>query len=328
MKPPTINDVAAKAGVSAATVSHVINGTRFVSEATKAKVQKAITDLSFTPNASARSFKTGKHNIIGIIVPDISNPYFATIIEETEITIRKKNYSLIVANTRETKYREVQQLQALSSGLVDGIILASTQEDYADVSAHIPPNFPIVLLDRSLKNITVDSVLTSDEDSIREGVNYLISNGHKKIGFIAGLKRLYTTTERLHAFRHALEQADIPWNPQFVKYADSMAESATNCAMELINAQCTAIVVGNNVMTVDTINYIQRHIENSGNSITVLGYNYNDWYSWMPNHYCIVQADREIGRSAGEQIIRRIEHKDAPIQKISFHSYFRKNMKD
>lgn len=322
MKVPTINDVAAQAGVSAATVSHVINGTRFVSEAKTARVQKAIKELSFTPNASARSFKTGKRNIIGFIVPDISNLYFATIIEEVESTIQKKGYGLIVANTHETKRREAHQLRTLSSGLVDGIILASTQEDYADVAMYLPEKFPLVLLDRMPRNSSVDSVLASDGDSIRNGVRVLIDAGHRRIGYIAGLQRLSTTSERLDAYRAGLEQGGLQWDPSIVKYADSMAQSAYNCARDLTDADCTAIVVGNNVMTVDTINYVQHYMANGGNPVQVLGYSYNDWYSWLPHLGCIVQPDREIGRAAGEQIIRRIEKIDAPVQSIAFSSYF------
>lgn len=322
-KIPTIKDVAAYAGVSSATVSHVINGTRFVSETTSAKVHEAIRALSFTPNASARSFKTGKRNTIGIIVPDISNLYFANIIEEAERTIQKKGYSLIVANTQETRQREIHQLRTLSSGMVDGIILASTQKDYEDITLCLPENFPVVLLDRTPKNSQADSVLASDSDSIRQGFQALVDDGHTRIGFIAGLRRLSTTEERLNAYRAGLEQNSIPWRPELVKYADSMAQSACNCTQELIEAQCTAIIVGNNVMTVDTISFVQHHLAKGGEAVQVLGYSYNDWYSWLPNIGCIVQPDREIGHAAGNQILRRIEKPNAPIQSISFNSYFR-----
>lgn len=321
MHPPTIKDVANYAGVSTATVSHVINRTRFVAAETVSKVQAAIEALDFVPNVSARSFKTGKRNLIGFVVPDISNAFFSVIIEEVESVLQKRGYNLIIANTHEARHREAQQLRMLSSGLVDGIILASTQEDYADVSACLPSKFPLILLDRTLRNSTVDSVLVTDRDSIIQGVCLLSEAGHYKIGYIAGLERLSTTAERLDAYRKGLEVCNIPWDPSIVKYADSMAQSAYNCAHELVDADCTAIIVGNGVMTMDTVNYVQCYSVRSGKSIQVLGYSYNDWYSWLPFLGSIVQPDRELGRAAGEQIVRRIERPDAPIQNIAFSSY-------
>ena len=321
MKAPTITDVAKQAGVSAATVSHVINGTRFVSDDTVAKVHAAIKILDFVPNASARSFKTGKHNLIGVIVPDISNSYFSAIIEEVESVVQKHGYNLIISNTHETRHREIQQLRMLSSGVVDGIILASTHETFSEVAPYIPEHFPLILLDRSLKNSAVDSLLVTDKDSIFQGVQFLASAGHKRIGFISGLQRLSTTVERLNAYLYGLDYCGIPRDASIIKYADSMAQSAYHFTQELVELGCSAIIIGNGLMTMAAINYVQHHISKGGNSIQILGYRYNDWDSWLPYLASIVQPDRDLGYAAGEQILRRIKRPDAPVQTIMFSSY-------
>ena len=134
-KLPNISDVARAAGVSTATVSHTLNGTRTVSEHSRELVMKAIRELGYTPNAFARSFRTGKKNIIGFVVPDISNQFFARLIETVESSISAEGFHLIIANTQENKERELQHLRYLTSGVVDGILLASTMESYSEFSA-------------------------------------------------------------------------------------------------------------------------------------------------------------------------------------------------
>ena len=157
-KLPNISDVARAAGVSTATVSHTLNGTRTVSEHSRELVMKAIRELGYTPNAFARSFRTGKKNIIGFVVPDISNQFFARLIEAVEESISAEGFHLIIANTRENKERERQHLRYLTSGVVDGILLASTMETYGEFSDFLPEQFPAVLVDRKVDAAPFSSV--------------------------------------------------------------------------------------------------------------------------------------------------------------------------
>ncbi len=122
----SIKEVAQLAGVSVATVSHVINGTRFVSEPTREKVLAAISELQYSPNILARKFKTGSLDTVGFVVPDIANGYFATIIEEVEDALQSHGVRLLVANTRENPIREIDSLRMMTAGVVDGIVLAYT----------------------------------------------------------------------------------------------------------------------------------------------------------------------------------------------------------
>ena len=145
----TISDVAKLAGVSTATVSHTINSTRYVSGETRDKVYRAIAELGYTPDASARSFRTGKKKTIGFIVPDISNKFFATMIEAVENCLSAHGYHLIIANTKENAEREETNIRLLSAGLVDGLLIASTIEDFSRFESLIPAGFPVVLVDRT-----------------------------------------------------------------------------------------------------------------------------------------------------------------------------------
>ena len=139
----TISDVARLAGVSTATVSHTINNTRYVSAETKEKVYQAINELGYTPDASARSFRTGKKKTIGFIVPDISNKFFGTMIESVEDYLSAHGYHLIVANTKESKEREENSIRLLTAGLVDGLLVASTMDTLQEFDHLIPTGFPV-----------------------------------------------------------------------------------------------------------------------------------------------------------------------------------------
>ena len=158
----TISDVARLAGVSTATVSHTINSTRYVSGETKEKVYRAIAELGYTPDASARSFRTGKKKTIGFIVPDISNKFFATMIESVENYLSAHGYHLIIANTKENPEREETNIRLLSAGLVDGLLIASTMEDFSRFESLIPAGFPVVLVDRTFDTKRFPSVSVSN----------------------------------------------------------------------------------------------------------------------------------------------------------------------
>lgn len=305
----TIKDVAALAGVSSATVSHVINKTRFVSDETKARVQRAIEELSYSTNVTARNFRTGKNNTIGVIIPDISNSYFATIVEELESVISRKKYNLIVSNTKETKSKELSYIRLLTSGLVDGLVIASTCDSFSELQNVLPDGFPAVFIDRTLAdNTCYDTICMQDAEIIRRGVEQLVVDGHQNIGYIAGLRRLSTTVDRLRAYQDVMTQHQIYCEGKLVRYADSMANSAYHCAQELIEQNCTALVVSNNIMTTDALRFIYNAGLQPGKDIAVFGYGYNDWRNYIPqNIRLIIQPDRELGRLAGNRILACIK---------------------
>ena len=177
----TISDVAKLAGVSTATVSHTINNTRYVSEETKEKVYQAIAELGYTPDASARSFRTGKKKTVGFIVPDIANKFFATMIESVETCLAQHGYHLIIANTKEDMEREETNIRLLSAGLVDGLLIASTMEDFSRLDALIPAGFPVVLVDRTFDVKKYSSVCVSNFRPIYRSVCRLAGKGARPV---------------------------------------------------------------------------------------------------------------------------------------------------
>ena len=321
----TISDVARLAGVSTATVSHTINSTRYVSEETKEKVFKAIAELGYTPDASARSFRTGKKKTVGFIVPDISNKFFGTMIESVENYLSAHGYHLIIANTKENMEREEKNIRLLSAGLVDGLLIASTMDDFARLDNLIPTGFPVVLVDRTFEAKKYSSICVSNFQPIYRSICRLAGKGAKRVGIIGGLPRLSSTEERISAYRQAVADCGLAQEEALIRYGDSMENSAQACLDELLEQNCDGIVVCQGLMASETVIYLHKKGIQPGKDIELVSFvdydsNFNELYANQMD--MIVQPVEELGRAAGEQILRRIENPDEPVfEKVLTSAY-------
>lgn len=321
----TISDVAKLAGVSTATVSHTINNTRYVSNETKEKVYKAIAELGYTPDASARSFRTGKKRTIGFIVPDIANKFFATMIESVENYLSAHGYQLIIANTKEDMDREETNIRLLSAGLVDGLLVASTMDDFERFDALIPAGFPVVLVDRTFETKKYSSVCVSNFQPIYRSVCRLAGKGDRRIGIIGGLPRLSTTTERISAYQQAMADCGLPEDPDLIRYGDSMEKSAAGCLEELLERKCDAIIVCQGLMASETIIYLHQkgiQLAKDIDLVSFVDYDSDVYALYADQMDTIIQPVEELGDAAGEQILRRVEKPDAPVfEKVLTSAY-------
>lgn len=316
----SIRDVATHAGVSIATVSNVINNTRFVKEETRNLVLKSIDELHYSPNAAARSFKTGKRNMIAFIVPDISNPFFATLIEEVENVISKEGLSLLVINTKETKNREIESLKRLSSGIVDGFLIASTLENYSEMNGIVPEGLPVVLVDRLLAGAPYDTITVANYQAVSSSVEYLIKRGHKKIGFITGIPRISTTAERLEAYRDTMEKYDL-LKDSLICTGTSMTSLVTENLDALLKQGCTALVISNNLMAVEALTILSRRKIRS--EIELVGYKDSEQSQYGLQHMNLIcQPVVELGRAAGRQLLERLKNPNMPVQKVLLQAEF------
>lgn len=317
----SMKDVASHAGVSVATVSHVINQTRFVSEQTKKKVMASIEALGYVPDQMGRIFKTGKRNLIGLIIPDIANPVWAMLIEEVESILLSKGIHIIICSTKETVNRELESIQILSSGIVDGLIIASTLTDYKIIQKNVPEKFPIILIDRELPGSPWDSILPADYTAVYEGVERMILAGHRRIGFINGLERLSTSAERLKAYQKVMTNYHLPIEPGFIQSGNSLAQSALPLLKNLLALNCTAIVASNNVMLDDVLFYLRGQNISIGKDLCLFGQmldgstDYNLRYMDM-----MVQQTKGLGVIAGEKMLFRLKNPDAPAEKLLLQS--------
>lgn len=321
----TISDVARRAGVSTATVSHTINSTRYVSSETKEKVYAAIAELGYTPDASARSFRTGKKKTVGFIVPDISNKFFGTMIEAVENYLSDHGYHLIIANTKENMDREETNIRLLTAGLVDGLLVASTMDNMERFEALIPSGFPVVLVDRIFPEKKFPSICVSNFQPIYRSVCRLAGKGKKRIGIIGGLPRLSSTKERIQAYQQAIEDCGLPQDEGLIHYGDSMENSVQGCLDKLLEQNCDAVIVCQGLMAAETIFYLHQkgiRLAQDIDLVSFVDYDTSVYQVYADKMDTIVQPVEELGRAAGEQILSRIELPDAPaFEKVLTSAY-------
>lgn len=313
----TISDVARLAGVSTATVSHTINNTRYVSSETKDRVYRAIAELGYTPDASARSFRTGKKKTVGFIVPDISNKFFATIIESVENYLSAHGYHLIIANTRESKEREENDLRLLTAGLVDGLLVASTMDHFENLDLLIPAGFPVVLVDRIFEEKKYSSVCVSNFQPIYRSVCRLEARGCRRVGVIGGLPHLSTTQERISAYREAVADCGLTQDEGLIQYrGDSIKDSAPVCLDRLLERGCDGILICQGLMASMTLAHLRKRGLQPGRDLSLVSfvdYDVQSYEFYYEEVDCIIQPVEELGRVAGEQILCRIENPDSPV---------------
>lgn len=310
---PTIIEVAERAKVSIATVSNVIRGTRRVSPKLEERVRQAIRELDYFPNEIARSLKVKQTRMLGMIIPDITNPFFPEIIRGAEDSAFERGYFLVTANTDEQIGRERRIISALRSYRVDGILLASAPgKDWSHIRNTLHAGISIVCLDRAASGIKTDAVLLDNVRGGRECVRHLIQSGHRRIAIVTGSLALQTGRERLKGYEDALKEADIEIDRSLVLEGDFREESGYRLGKELLRrrARPTAVFVCNGVMTLGFLKAMEE-LEVSCPGDVALA-TFDDLVldrSFHPHLTAVVQPSYEIGSRAANILMDRIEGK-------------------
>ncbi len=298
----TIKDVAARAKVSAATVSHVINGTRKVAPETVKRVQQAMETLDYRPNAVAQSLRTRKTHVIGAVVSDITNPFFATLIRGAEDAAIEAGYSLIVCNSDESLEKEDRYVRLLRQRRMDGLLISPVGDGSNSVVHQLPTwKIPFVFVDRRVEGIEADAVLSDNIDGAYQATRHLISRGHHRIGLILGIKGATTTEERLAGYRRALNEAGITFTEELLTYGGYRITGGQQSVQNFLSLSNppTAIFSTNNLMTIGVLQELfHRHVK-IPEQIGLIGFDDVPWGKlFQPSLTVIEQNPYEIGQQA------------------------------
>ena len=212
----TVKDVAEKSGVSVSTVSHVINGTRFVSEDLKTRVRKAMDELEYKPNLIARSLRTKRSNVLGLILADITNPYYSEIARNIEYLGHQKGYTVILCNSEGTPIKEEFYINRLMETRVDGIIIVSSKIHQQKLEEMVGRDLPVILIDKHGAGIHMDLIAIDEFEGGKMATEHLISLGHRRIACINGVSENYLNLDRLRGFRAAMENAGLDVDEQLI----------------------------------------------------------------------------------------------------------------
>jgi len=315
---PTIKEVAKLAGVSIATVSYVINGTKKVAPATEAKVLKAIADLNYRVNHFASNIKSRKSGSVAFLMADMSNPFFLEIAVDLEKHLRDAKYNLILANTDEKVIIEKEQVNHLLDHFIDGLIIAPSSVNNFYLVKTLPTNFPVVFFDRVPVNIQADCVLSDNVGGSREAVDYLISLGHKRIGVISGMSGLTSTIEREAGYCEALEAHGITVDRTLMINGDGKKLSGYLAMQQLKElTDITAVFITNNMMSLGVLQFLNDNSIIIPKDISMVIFDDFEWSAMSnPALTSVKQDTRALGKKVAEIMLERLSDKknQSPIQ--------------
>ncbi|GAA5147803.1 LacI family DNA-binding transcriptional regulator [Pseudonocardia eucalypti] len=314
----TMADVARLAGVSVATVSHVLNGTRVVRPRTRDLVLAAVQEANYTPNTVARSLATARTTTIGLAISAISNPYFGDLLRAIEATAAAAGYTLLLADPREEPDYELTVVRRLRQRRVDGLVLAPSGEPTAALAYLKEHGVPTVLVDR-LINAGLDQVGSANVEPVAELVGHFARRGHRRIALVAGHRGLATTTERRDGYLLGLRRAGLPAEPELVVDGNSETEAARAAVRSLLELaeRPTAIIAGNNSMTIGTLAALRDAKVPVPAGMAVAGFDDFPWADlFSPGLTAIAQPFVEMGRRAVEMLLARMADPLAPARTV------------
>jgi LacI family transcriptional regulator len=316
----TMSDVARLAGVSVTTVSHVINGTRPASAATKRRVLAAIERTGYAPNTIARALARARTQSLGLAIGGLGNPYLSELIAAVERAATAAGYTLLLGDTRDDPEHELRIVRALAERRVDGVLLAPSGLSGVEFLAGQAP--PVVLLDRFL-DVPLDQVGAENEAPTAELVAHLAGLGHTRIGMVAGVAGLSTTVERVAGYRRGMADAGLA---PLVVEGGSQRDLARAAAHELLALEDppTALVSGNNFMTIGILRALAERSRRVPQDVALVGFDDFEWADLLsPRLTVIAQPVAEIGARAVELLLSRLEDPSLATRRVRLAASFR-----
>ena len=237
MKPVNLKTLAQELGLSVSTISRALSDQHEISQATKGRVQQLAAELNYIPNPHASSLRRSKSRTIGVVIPEVANPFFALAINGIEEVARKNNYHVLIYLTHDEYEREDAIVRLLASGRVDGVLLsvASTSRHFAHLELLLDRAIPLVFFDRIYKEFNTACVTTDDHVSGYQATRHLLAQGCRTIAHVALASRLSITAGRLHGYQAALEEAGIPFDNDLLLHCP--ADGAPDDAVQTLLAR-------------------------------------------------------------------------------------------
>ncbi|PWC20064.1 transcriptional regulator RbsR [Brenneria roseae subsp. roseae] len=309
-----MKDVARLAGVSTSTVSHVINNNRFVSDAIREKVMKAVEELNYAPSALARSLKINQTRTIGMLLTASNNPFYAEVVRGVERCCYERGYSLILCNTEGDWARMSRNLETLLQKRVDGVLLMCTESHRPSpemVSRY--PSIPMVMMDWAPFEGVIDVIKDNSLLGGEMATNYLISRGYRKIACIAGPQDKTSAYNRLEGYRQAMKHAGLSVPDEYEIFGDFEFETGYQAMQRLLTLEekPEAVFACNDAMAVGVYRALYQAGLSIPQDVAVIGYDDIDLARYMsPSLTTIHQPKDELGELAVDTLLYRLEHPD------------------
>jgi LacI family transcriptional regulator len=304
----TIKDVAALAGISYTTVSHVLNKTRPVSDEVRRKVEAAIIQLDYVPSAVARSLKAKATSTIGLLIPNGINPYFAELARGIEDYCERNGFCVILCNSDDNPEKQRSYLRVLLEKRVDGLIVSSVGGDAGLADGLAAVRTPMVIVDRDLEGIVADLVRIDHELGAYLATCHLLALGHRHIACICGPAKTSVAQMRLAGYRRAMREAQVPVPAEWVVESDFTSPGGYQAAIGLLEQNApTAIFAGNDMIGIGVLRAAAERNIRVPSDLSVIGFDDIQMSRYVyPALTTVGQSILQLGEMAAEVLLRRI----------------------
>lgn len=309
-KAATLNDVAAAANVSRATAARALSSYGYVGDETALRVQAAADKLGYRANKLAQALRNGQLPVIGFVPGDIQNPFFARVAHDLEAELRKQGHSLLIASSEEDVAQEKDLIERLRSLGLKGFVLApASATDSRHIARLTHEGLPCVLIDRVVKDVRCDSVIVDNEGGAREAVQYLIDNGHRRIGFLRDDSQIFTAQERLCGYQNALAANGLELDESLIAVSRSAVEHAIDATIRLFSRRDrpTALFTVDSLMTQGALLGLRSMGLHIPRDVSLIGFDdFNLATFTDPQITVVAQPVAEIGPLAARLLLERL----------------------
>ncbi len=308
----TIKDVAKLAGVSVSTVSRVLNRSGYISVATCEKVYDAVCQLDYKPNSIAQSLKKNSSHTIGLVVTDITNPYFAAIAKGAESYFSQYGYNLIICNTNESPKKEKIHLDMLFDRRVDGILLCSTGQNNAAIQSLLKAEVKIILIDRTCPGLTLDIIKDNNEYGAYELTKLLLKRGYTKIAFLRGATGSTASIEREKGWRDALKEEGLPAHDEWIYTTGASGEKVREAIASILSLEervrPTALFACNSLIARQVMMRLNERSIETPKQMALVCYGLEEFKTlYRPSVTCVVQHPDYVGYLSAKLMVERLE---------------------
>ncbi|GAC1468958.1 MAG: substrate-binding domain-containing protein [Ktedonobacteraceae bacterium] len=314
-----IMDVARYVGVSSATVSRVISHSAGVRPDVRARVLAAMEELGYQPNRVARSLRVQRSTIIGLIISDIQNPFFITLVRAVEDIAYQNHFAIFLCNTDEDVEKEKLYIDLMQAERVAGVIISPSREKDDPCKKLIESRVPVVVIDRKMSDVEVDTVVVDNKRGAYALVDHLVADGHRRIGAVLGTLAATTGRERKEGYIQALTQHDLPFLPELLRIGRPQDDAGYQLTKELLALPLppSALFTGNNLLTVGALKAIQEQNLRIPDDIALVAFDGIAWMSvFQPEITRIQQPTYAIGQTAARLLLQRIADSEQPVQQV------------
>jgi len=317
---PTIREVAQKAGVSVTTVSHVVNQTRVVAEDTQKRVKQVMQELGYRPNVLARSLRRGETHTLGLVLPDSANSFFAEMAYAIENCAFERNYSLVLCNTSADPQKERLYSEVLFNKQVDGIIFVAAGDDTQSLQELLAHNLPVVVVDRHLENIPVDTVTSDNFQGGYLAAHHLIDLGQRDIAIIRGPSNISPSAARVTSSLQTFGEAGISIPAEWIVYGDFHAKSGYLAMQQLLSLpkKPGAVFACNDLMAIGAMRAIYEAGLRIPKDISLIGFDNIELAAYTyPPLTTIGQPIQQLAEIAISTLLQRIQTPESVCQRIT-----------